>query len=232
MQLTLHASLQKRMENVLTNYLKQYNGEITNGAIMVIDCTTAEIRAQVGSANFFNLPGGGQVDLSRALRSPGSTLKPFVYALAMEKNCLYASEVLLDDTLDLGAYNPGNFDGEYNGLITAGEALHYSLNIPAILVLERTGVAPLLTTLQRLGLNTLTESPSFYGLGLTLGNCETRLDELCAAYLALANLGSYRPLRIRKNTPTSAPVQVFRGVWHWRSTACWKRLSPPMTKVV
>ncbi len=212
-QLTLHSSLQKRMENLLTNYLKQYNGEITNGAIMVIDCTTAEIRAQVGSANFFNLPGGGQVDLSRALRSPGSTLKPFVYALAMEKNCLYASEVLLDDTLDLGAYNPGNFDGEYNGLITAGEALHYSLNIPAILVLERTGVAPLLTTLQRLGLSTLTESPSFYGLGLTLGNCETRLDELCAAYLALASLGSYRPLRIQKNTLAPTPVQIFsRGV--------------------
>jgi len=142
---------------------------------------------------------------------PGSTLKPFTYALAMQKGLLYPSERLLDDTLDFGAYSPANFDGIYNGLIAAGEALQLSLNVPAVALLQRVGIQPMYRLLQQAGFSTLTESPDHYGLGLTLGNCGVRLDELAAAYTMLANLGQYRPLRTldADADAPSVPRQIF-----------------------
>ena len=124
-------------------------------------------------------------------------MKPFTYALGLENDVLYASEMLLDDTLDLGSYNPGNFDGAYNGLISAADALRYSLNVPAVLVLDRVGVPELDNLLRAAGIATL-KSPDVHGLGLTLGNCEVRLDEMAGAYTSLANLGVWRPLKTLK----------------------------------
>ena len=141
------------------------------------------------------MPNAGQYDASAATRAPGSALKPFTYALALEHNQLYPSERLLDDTLDYGSYTPQNFDGQYRGLVTAEDALRQSLNIPAVMLLERIGPAALHAKLQRGGITTLNRPAEDYGLGLTLGNCEVRLDQLAAAYGALANLGEFHPAR-------------------------------------
>ena len=195
LDVTLDAAVQRTTEELVARALKRHRPEITNAAVMVVDVASAEVLARVGSGGFYATPGGGQVDLCRAPRSPGSALKPFTYALALETNALYPSETLLDDTLDLGAYSPGNFDGGYNGLISASDALRHSLNVPAVLVLDRVGVPALDELLRSLGLTTLKRDDT-YGLGLTLGNCEVRLDELVAAYTAIANLGEWRPLRI------------------------------------
>lgn len=207
--LTLDAELQARLEDELPHYLKQFNGTITNGALLVADVETGEVLGRVGSASFENTPGGGHVDSCRAPRSPGSTLKPFLYGWAMAQQQLYPSEVLLDDVLDYGSYNPGNFDGNFNGVVTATEALRFSLNVPAVALLGRVGVPGFLQYIQRAGLSTVTRGASDYGLGLAIGNCEVRLEELARLYLSLASLGQQNALRMERGSPSPAGEPVF-----------------------
>ncbi len=201
---TLDLRVQEMAEHAVADLLKTFDNQITNAAVIVIDVPTASVLARVGSADFYNTPGGGQVDATRAARSPGSALKPFTYALAIEEDQLYASEMLLDDSLDYGLYNPENYDGKYRGLISASYALQRSLNVPAVMVLNRLGCEPMYRFLRSAGLTTFTRSAEYYGLGLTLGNCEVRLDELATAYCMLANLGAWRPLRELQEDPILA----------------------------
>jgi penicillin-binding protein 1C len=194
---TIVKPYQQRAEYLVREAVKRCNGSVGNGAAIVLDVSTAEVLARVGSANFFDTPGGGQVDACRAARSPGSALKPFTYALAIERDCLYPSEVLLDNLLDYGRYQPVNFDGTYRGLVTASTALKRSLNVPAVAVLDRVGYENVYTLLQRLGFSTLSHEPAYYGLGLTLGNCEIKLEDAAAAYATIASMGEYkRPVTI------------------------------------
>jgi len=202
---TLDYETQARAEALLRRHLRDYPGEITNAAMLVVDVETADVLARVGSGDFFHTPHGGQVDACRALRSPGSTLKPFIYAYALEHDLLYPCETLYDDTLDYGRYSPENFDGTYNGLVSAAEALRYSLNIPAITVLERVGVPRFHAFLPEIGIDTATRAPDFYGLGLTLGSCEVRLEDMAAAYCMVAGLGEYRPLRTSASDASAGP---------------------------
>ncbi|MBL7645805.1 MAG: penicillin-binding protein 1C [Candidatus Hydrogenedentes bacterium] len=208
-RLTLDATLQSRLERDLPHHLKQFNGTITNGALLVADVQTGNILARVGSANFENTPGGGHVDACRSPRSPGSTLKPFLYGWAMAQQQLYPSEVLLDDVADYGGYNPGNFDGSFNGVVTATEALRYSLNVPAVALLGRVGVPGFLGYLQGAGLGTITRDADDYGLGLAIGNCEVRLEELARLYLSLASLGEQNVLRWREGAAAANGGPVF-----------------------
>lgn len=192
---TLDMAVQDMVQQCLSDEIEAYAPAVTNAACIVVDTRSGRVLAHAGSANFFDTPGGGQVDACRAPRSPGSTLKPFTYALAIERNLLYPSEMLLDSTLDYGRYVPENFDGTFNGMITASDALRASLNVPAVMVLNRVNADALLTFLHSAGMSTLQWPAEYYGLGLTLGNCETRLDELAAAYAMVARLGTWRPLQ-------------------------------------
>ncbi|MEW6235088.1 MAG: penicillin-binding protein 1C [Candidatus Omnitrophota bacterium] len=212
-QTTLDANIQRMAERSVANAVRRTWGEIDNGAAIVIDSETAQVLARVGSADFFHTPGGGQFDACRAARSPGSALKPFTYALAMEANLLYASEILIDDAWDQGLYNPENFNQQYQGLVSASDALKRSLNVPAVAILQRLGADRLCAFLQDAGLSTLTLPAEQYGLSLTLGNCEAQLEELAGAYLMLANVGEYRPLRLRQDDPSPATRRLLsRGV--------------------
>lgn len=206
---TINSPLQASIEEATAKYLRRFDNDVTNAAVMLIDPSTNEVLARVASAGFFAQNAGRQVDICTAPRSPGSTLKPFTYGLAMQHGLLYPSERLLDDTLDFGAYSPGNFDGIYNGLISANNALQMSLNVPAVALLQRVGIDSMYVLLRNTGFTTLTESPEHYGLGLTLGNCGVRLDELAAAYAMLANLGEYRPLRCLASDPVGTPQRIF-----------------------
>lgn len=194
-QTSLEFSIQSAVEAALPRHVTTLPAPINNAAAIVVDVATAEVLARAGSADFFAAPSAGQVDAARARRSPGSTLKPFIYALAMEQHRLYASEKFLDAAIDYGLYNPANFDGEYNGLITASDALRQSLNVPAVAILERIGVEASAANLRRMGVSSLSRASDYYGLGLALGSGEVRLEELAEAYTALAALGVHRPLR-------------------------------------
>lgn len=193
LHLSLDRDIQRTTQRLLTEHVTALGRGIENGAVLVVDATSAEVLAHVGSVDFFN-GAGGQVDVTQSPRSPGSTLKPFTYARAMEQQVLYPDEVLLDGPRDYGLYNPGNFDGDYYGPMDAATALAASRNIPALTVLERVGYDDLKDFLIDAGFTTLVRPASHYGLGLTLGNCEVRLDELVAAYTMLASGGHQRPL--------------------------------------
>ena len=208
---TLDFGLQESTERGAAEALKQFDHDVTNVAAIIVDTSTAQILARVGSADFYGTPGGGQVDACRAPRSPGSALKPFTYALGVERNVLYSSEMLLDDSLDYGLYNPENYDGKYRGLVSATYALRRSLNVPAVTVLDRLGYDDLHRFLVSAGISTLVKPADYYGLGLTLGNCEVRLDELTAAYCALANLGEYRPLQEIVSQPVRSARVLSQG---------------------
>ncbi len=207
--LRLDGDLQQSLETLLPHYLKRFDGAITNGAILVVDVPTGDVRARVGSASFASTPGGGEVDSCLALRSPGSTLKPFLFGYAMTQQQLYPTEVLLDDVLDFGRYAPGNFDGLFNGPVTATEALRYSLNVPAVALLERVGVANFQGFLQHGGLTSIDRAPSDYGLGLALGNCEVSLEALARLYLSVASLGRQQELHTVSGQNPSPGVPVF-----------------------
>jgi penicillin-binding protein 1C len=203
---TIDLDMQMRVEGMARTAVEGHDSEIGNAAVLVVEVGTGSVLARVGSADFYNTPGGGQVDACRARRSPGSALKPFTYALAMENDLLYGSEMLLDGSVDYGLYAPENYDSQYRGLISAGYALKRSLNVPAVTVLERIGPEALHRFLMDAGFTTLNKTPAHYGLGLTLGNCEVCLEELAGAYLMLANLGEARELRIVEGAPP-APVK-------------------------
>ncbi|MDX9754845.1 MAG: penicillin-binding protein 1C [bacterium] len=194
---TLDDSIQRSVEAILFRAAERSRGEIDNAAAMVIDVSSAQVLARAGSADFFNPAIQGQVDVCLAERSPGSTLKPFSFALAIESNRLYHSEILLDDLWDQGLYNPENFDQSFKGLISASDALKTSRNIPSISVLERVGIEGFHGFLKQLHFSTLYQGAEHYGLGIILGNCEVKMEELAAAYTMLASLGVYRPLRIK-----------------------------------
>lgn len=222
--LTLDGVLQARLENLVREHLRQFDNQINNAALMVVDTRSCEILARIGSADFNNGAIQGQYDACRAPRAPGSALKPFVYALAMERQQLYPTEAFLDRDLDFGIYNPNNFDDEFNGLVSAGEALRWSLNIPAVQVLDRVGVDPALEFLRGLGFGGFSRNSEYYGLGLVLGNCEVRLEALVNAYLVLARLGLAQEAVLVRD---DAAVQPRRMLSEGVVLALWYMLEQP-----
>jgi penicillin-binding protein 1C len=206
----LDAELQSGLEQLVATHVASSGGEITNGAAIVVEAETARVIARVGSADFYDTPGGGQVDAVRSPRSPGSTLKPFAYGLAIEGHKLFESEVLYDGPLDYGRYAPENFANTYSGLVVAHNALKTSLNVPAVTVMGRVGVGAFQEFLREGGLTTVSQPPDHYGLGLVLGNCEATLEEVAALYCAVANLGVYRPLRVQHDGQPAAEKRLLR----------------------
>lgn len=167
-----------------------------NVAVVVLDNETGGWLAWEGSGAYFDAARGGTINGPRVARQPGSALKPFTYALAFERGFTPAS-VLPDvpshfPTAEPGVlYSPRNYDGRYRGPLLARRALAGSENVPAVALASELGVPALLRFLQRAGLTTFDRTASHYGLGVTLGNAEVRLDELVAAYAAFARGGEW-----------------------------------------
>jgi len=194
-QTTLDYSLQEKIETVVKKHVDSSSSRgMTNAAALILDNGTGEILAMVGSRDFFDNRHSGQVNGAQSLRQPGSTLKPFTYGLALERGMTAAS--LLEDAeihikTSEGIFRPKNYDHQYHGLIRMRSALACSYNIPAISILQAIGPDLLYQRLKRLGFESLKKSPSFYGVGLTLGNGEVTLLELVQAYSALARGGIF-----------------------------------------
>jgi penicillin-binding protein 1C len=155
-------------------------------AIVVIDNGTGEIVAYVGNASPERERTGVQVDIAASPRSTGSILKPFLYTAALQEGEILPNTLLPDIPVNLGGFAPQNFDRQFYGAVPAAEALARSLNVPAVFLLRQYGVPKFHSLLQKMGLTTLTQSPDYYGLSLILGGGEGRLDEITAAYSAMA----------------------------------------------
>ena len=169
---------------------------IENASVVVIENDTRALRVMLGSAGFFERRYQGQVNGATARRSPGSTLKPFLYAVAIDQGRILPKSYLLDIPTDFSGYVAENYDGEYRGRVTAAEALIDSLNAPAVRLLAEMGLNPFFRLLKRGGLSTLDRPLADYGLSLVLGSCEVNLLELTNFYASLRDGGIYRPVRL------------------------------------
>jgi penicillin-binding protein 1C len=201
-QTTLDGSLQERVRRVLEQRIEDLRRkDVSDGAALIVDHRTNEILAWV-NAGGFDQPEGGQIDMVTTPRQPGSTLKPFVYALALEKGWTAATiidDAPLKEAVGNGLHAFRNYSRHYYGPIRLREALGNSLNVPAIEAVRFTGRGELLERLHELGIESLHEHPDFYGDGLALGNGEITLFELVSAYAVLARGGTYQPLKATKN---------------------------------
>ncbi|PIE19564.1 MAG: penicillin-binding protein 1C [Proteobacteria bacterium] len=208
---TLDIRLQTQVEAIVRQTLRALTERgVSQAAVLVVDNASGDVLAHVGSRAFGD-DAAGQVDGTRALRQPGSAIKPFVYALAFERALTPAS--LLRDlpahfTTAYGDYAPRNYDGRYRGPVRARIALASSLNVPAIRVAERVGVTRLLDGLRELGFRDLRKDAEHYGLGLALGNGEVTLRQLVSAYATLARGGVTKPLRTLRATGAPGAAEL------------------------
>lgn len=178
---------------------------IGNAACVVVDTASREVLALVGSADFFDPDHQGQINMANVKRSPGSTLKPFLYALAMDQGRIIPESYLLDVPTDFSGYTPRNYDQTFQGRVTVRQALTKSLNVPAVRLLARTGLDEFHSLLKKGGLN-LDKPARYYGLPLVLGACESTLLELTALYATLAAGGESSPLSF-KPRPQGEKIQ-------------------------
>jgi penicillin-binding protein 1C len=196
---------------------------VHQAAALVIKNETGEILAYVGSTNYFSSMEQGRNDGVQALRQPGSTLKPFLYQLALEQKQIRPNTILADVPLAYaipGArlYRPVDYHEQFQGPVRVRVALANSLNVPAVKLLEQVGVSNFLVYLHQLGFEHLAHPPEYYGLGLTLGSGEVTLWELARAYLTLANQGNSSglkvfPTELKKSVPPHSLLKPNAASW-------------------
>jgi penicillin-binding protein 1C len=189
---TIDARLQAMLESLAAKAVTGH-GTALSAAILVADHQSGEILASVGAADWTNDARAGFVDMTQAIRSPGSTLKPFVYGLAFDEGLAHPETLIDDRPLFFGNYAPQNFDRHYRGTIPVREALQLSLNIPVVALTDALGPARLMATLRRAGVEPQVQGQP--GLAVALGGVGLSLQDLVQAYAALGRLG--QPIRLR-----------------------------------
>lgn len=198
----LATTLEPRLQNIVERQVASAIGRgrpygIRNAAVLLVDHATMKVVAYVGSAGHADASIDGAVDGVRARRSPGSALKPFVYALALDAGLIHPQSMLEDTSHTISSWNPENFDREFVGPISATDALVRSRNLPAVQLANHLPSPGLYGFLAKAGIEKM-RAPDFYGLALALGGIEIRLDELVGLYALLANGGQHRePVLIR-----------------------------------
>jgi penicillin-binding protein 1C len=197
-------------------------------ALLVVENDGRKVRAYVGSGDFFDSARLGQNDMVQAVRSPGSTLKPFVYGLAFDDLIIHPETIVVDRPMRFGDYAPENFDKHYRGELTAREALQLSLNLPVVALLNRIGPMRLVGTLESAGTPLrLPDAAAAPGLPIVLGGAGITLADLVALYAGLADGGSVRPLRYLEAEPAAAPVTIMQPAAAWYLTQILVDTPPP-----
>ena len=206
---TLDLSLQQMLERRIASYIAENRSRgIENATALLIDFQTMEVLAQVGSADFANAAIRGQVDGTQRPRSPGSTLKPLVYALALDQGLIHPLSLLKDAPRTFGDYNPENFDREFVGPIRASDALARSRNVPAVTLASELSHPTFYEFLRGADVF-LPRAASHYGLSLPLGGAEVTMEDLMRLYAALANGGRLQPLRRHLDEPRAASRRLL-----------------------
>jgi penicillin-binding protein 1C len=192
--LTLDAALQKVLEMLARDRAIALGPNISV-AIIAVDNASGDVLARVGSPDYFDDRRAGQVDMTRAVRSPGSTLKPFIYGLAFEDGFVHPESLIDDRPIRFGSYAPENFDMTFQGTVPVRKALQMSLNVPAVALLDRVGASRLSSRLKQAGVNLVLPKDEAPGLAMGLGGVGITLQNLVQLYSGLARLGNTRPLR-------------------------------------
>ena len=185
---SLDRGLQRSLETLLADRTAKQGRSLT-GAILVADHQSGDILASVGSADFFDTKRQGFVDMTRAVRSPGSTLKPLIYGLAFDAGLAHPETLIQDQPTDFGGYVPTNFDRVYHGMVSVRKALQLSLNIPAVAALDAVGPARFLSHLRRAGVSPHLPAGDRAGLAIALGGFGISLRDLVGVYASIAHDG-------------------------------------------
>ena len=208
-QTTLDLDLQQTLEHTLESEIaKKRNNGINNASAILINYKTMETLAYIGSANYFDKSIFGENDGVRARRSPGSTLKPLIYATAVDMGLIHSMTLLKDAKINFGVYAPENSDSEFFGPVLARDALTLSRNIPAINLLRQIGTKNFYNILTKSGVTNL-KSPDYYGISIALGGAEVSMFELADIYATMANLGTRYNIRTQISEPHDAISQIL-----------------------
>jgi penicillin-binding protein 1C len=214
-RLTLDSSLQKVLEALARDRAVALGPNISV-AIIAVDNETGDVLARIGSPDYFDDRRAGQVDMTRAVRSPGSTLKPFIYGLAFEDGFVHPESLIEDRPIRFGSYAPENFDMTFQGTVPVRKALQLSLNVPAIVLLDRVGASRLSSRLKQAGAGLVLPKDEAPGLAMGLGGVGVTLQDLVQLYSGLARLGTTRPLReIAKDEPRDS-LRLMDQVAAWQ----------------
>ena len=206
---TLDYNLQQKLERALKNEIASRKSVgITNAAAILVNYKTMDTLAYIGSSDYFNREIYGENDGVRARRSPGSTLKPLIYATGIDMGLIHEMSLLGDKRVNFGVYAPENSDNEFYGPILARDALTHSRNIPAINLLRDIGVRKFYEILQKSGISNL-KSPEHYGVSIALGGAEVSMLELTDIYATMANLGRRRSIKFEQNAPDTEYGQIL-----------------------
>ncbi|QRE73644.1 penicillin-binding protein 1C [Methylobacterium aquaticum] len=228
-RLTLDARLQARLEPLVAERAAAIAPGLS-AALLVIDNATGEVRAQVGSAGYLDATRSGAIDMTGAVRSPGSALKPFVYAMAFESGLAHPETLIEDRPSRFGAsYAPENFDLTFQGTVTARRALQLSLNVPAVELMEAVGPARFIARLRSAGAAIALPRDAAPGLPVALGGLGITLADLARLYAGLARGGAVPVLKRRLDTPTTDAVlpRIAEPVASWYVADVLRGTPPP-----
>jgi penicillin-binding protein 1C len=214
---TISRTLQEQFENLARDRAISLGGGVSV-AIIAVDNTTGEVRAHVGGVGYFDKARAGQIDLAQALRSPGSTLKPFIYGLAFEDGLAHPETLVDDRPIRFGLYKPENFDEAFQGTVTMRRALQQSLNVPAVMLLNALGPNRLIARMKNAGAAPQLPADAAPGLAVGLGGAGVKLTDLATLYLALARQGEAVPLvwRPQDRNHAAPPRRLFGKVATWQ----------------
>lgn len=219
-RLTILRDLQAQLETLAFEHARRL-GRRLSAAIIVLHNSSGEVLAHVGSSDYLDASRQGAIDMTGAIRSPGSTLKPIIYGLAFEAGLAHPETLIDDGPTRFGLYAPKNFDEDYRGSVTIREALQHSLNVPAVKALNAVGPARLVSRLQRADFRPELPAHETPGLAIALGGIGLSLRDLASLYSALARGGDVIPLRYRlenhlRNTAQGAqPKRLLSPVAAW-----------------
>ncbi|MEJ0012038.1 MAG: penicillin-binding protein 1C [Bauldia sp.] len=228
-KLTISRDLQASLQSLASDRIKAMGPKLSV-AIVVADVMSGAILASVGSGGLFDEQRDGHVDMTRAVRSPGSTLKPLIYGLAFEAGLAHPESLIEDRPTGFGGYAPENFDGFHRGTVTVREALEQSLNVPAVIALNAVGPARLIARLKRATVNAVMPDASAPGLAVGLGGLGVTLRDLVALYAAIARGGTAVTLRdgISDAAPIESGAPVLSPAAAWYVTDILKDVPPPI----
>jgi penicillin-binding protein 1C len=226
---TIDLFLQRRVEALLKREVSGLESEASLAAI-VVDNRDRGVRAYVGNADFASAARRGTVDMARVVRSPGSALKSFIYAMGFDRLIIHPETTLEDRTRHFGDYTPNDFDGRFEGEVTARQALQYSLNLPAVAVLDRLGPDRFIAALGAAGIRLRLPQPTAKpGLAVALGGAGVTLVDLLQLYASLSNGGKVTPLRYREDDPVTSGTAIFGPLAAWYVNDILAEAPPPAT---
>jgi penicillin-binding protein 1C len=206
----INLNTQLKTEKLVEDYVRtQRLRNIKNAAVVIIDNKTHKVITYVGSSNFYDTTDGGQVNGANAVRQPGSTLKPLMYAMCFDEGLLTPKTVITDVSVNYGGYAPENYDEKFNGYVSIEYALEHSLNIPAVKGLRLLGHERMIQKLSNCNFKQIQKDRRKLGLSLILGGCGTTLEELTGLFSAFANDGDYIAPSFTQNDTLHHKVNVI-----------------------